>query len=378
MRGGPVWASIRVPAVAPQRWSRPEIHDGLRELERVHREVEAALALLLIGAGTDGRDSTAELARVTGTSTRTARDRVKVAVVVEKVAGAGDALMSGEVSGEHLRALATLAATSDAAELLPLACVQTPEEFAATVRRFELVRHGLDVRERQQAARGVTFFDAEHGCVGLRAVLTPVEGAELRTRLQQIADDVWRAEHPDRADITAGHGGPSLKQRLADALMLLAHGEAGSSSRPSIVVVVNAETLDADIAGTAPGSGPVDLGDVAAMVDRSDLYTAVRDSSGAILNFGRTRRYATALQRLAVIVRDGAKCAYNGCDVSHERCDVHHVKEWEHGGPTDLAFLALLCPAHHPHLHSNQLRLIRDGTRWNVIPDPSTQWDNTG
>ena len=77
------------------------------------------------------------------------------------------------------------------------------------MRRFELVRHGHDVRERQQAARGVTFFDAEHGCVGLRAVLTPVKGAELRTRLQQVADDVWRAEHPDRADITGGHGGPS-------------------------------------------------------------------------------------------------------------------------------------------------------------------------
>ena len=314
---------------------------------------------------------------MTGTSVRTARDRLKVALVVEKVAGAGDALVNGAVSGEHLRLLAPLADTPDAAELLALAVVQTPEEFMSTVRRFELVRDAHGVRERQRAARGVSFFDGEHGCVGMRAVLTPSDGAELRSRLQQIADDAWRAEHPDRAATAGGHGGPSLKQRLADALMTLSRGQAGSSSRPSIVVLVNAETLQADIAGTAAGSGPVDLSDVAGLVDRSDLYAAIRDTSGAIINFGRNRRYATALQRLAVIARDGGKCAFDGCDVSHERCEIHHVQEWEHGGCTDLVRLALLCPAHHPHLHSNRLRLIRDGTHWIVTQDPG-EWHDTG
>ena len=106
MRGGPVWVSIRVPVVAPEGWTRLEIHGGLRELERVQRELDAARALLITPSGTGGRDSAAEHARVTGTSVRTARDRLKVALVVEKVAGAGDALVNGAVSGEHLRLLA--------------------------------------------------------------------------------------------------------------------------------------------------------------------------------------------------------------------------------------------------------------------------------
>ena len=32
-------------------------------------------------------------------------------------------------------------------------------------------------------------------------------------------------------------------------------------------------------------------------------------------------------------------------------CDAHHVMGWEHGGPTDLDNLALLCRRHHGITH---------------------------
>ena len=172
--------------------------------------------------------------------------------------------------------------------------------------------------------------------------------------------------------------------------MSLVRGEpsvgAGVGSRPTIIVTVNAETLHADIAGTGPGNGPVNLSDVAELAVRADMYTAIRATSGAVLNFGRSRRLATLLQRLAVIVRDGGRCAITGCDAGHERCEVHHMIEYEHGGVTDLNNLALLCPAHHTHLHINELHLQRQNGNWTTTSnhtthptDPQqTEWADTG
>ena len=119
----------------------------------------------------------------------------------------------------------------------------------------------------------------------MRAILTAIEGAELKTRLQQITDATWRAEHPERAETLGGHGGPPLHQRLADALMKLVHGNIGGTfGKPTVIVVVDAETLEANITGTGPVSGPVPLVDVADMSDRSDLYTAIRSTKNGILN----------------------------------------------------------------------------------------------
>lgn len=380
MRGAEVWSKVSVPVVAPVGWARIDIDGGLRELERIRRGVDAASAALIAGLGTRGRDTAAAFARATGSSGRRAREQAKAAEVVEKVVGAAAALESGDVSTEHLCVLARIADVDDAAELLLLAAGQTPEDFAATVTRFELDRDGAGVRERQQAARSVRFFTAEEGCVGVRGVLTPLEGAELKARLTQIADAAWRRDHPERAEVLGDHGGRPLHVRLADALVALVRGEPGESgvsgSRPSIVVTVNAETLEAQVAGTGPGSGPVSILDAAELAGRADVYAAIRATTGVVLNFGRSRRLATSLQRLAVIVRDGGRCAYGGCDASHDRCDVHHVVEFEHGGVTDLINLALLCAAHHAYLHSNRLRLIRARGKWHVVAD--TEWADTG
>ena len=83
------------------------------------------------------------------------------------------------------------------------------------------------------------------------------------------------------------------------------------------------------------------------------------------------------MQRLAVITRDGGRCAFPGCDCSYERCDIHHTVNAAQGGHTDIDVLALLCPPHHTYLHLNKLCLIRDGTGWKVVPQP-THWQDTG
>jgi hypothetical protein len=76
------------------------------------------------------------------------------------------------------------------------------------------------------------------------------------------------------------------------------------------------------------------------------------------LEVGRTTRVVTAAQRAALAVRDGG-CAFPGCDRPPPWCDAHHLRHWLHGGPTNLANLALLCRAHHRAVHEGGWHLHR-------------------
>jgi HNH endonuclease len=77
------------------------------------------------------------------------------------------------------------------------------------------------------------------------------------------------------------------------------------------------------------------------------------------LEVGRTSRVVQPAQRVALAVRDGG-CVFPGCARPLAWCEAHHLRHWLHGGPTDLANLALLCRAHHRAVHEGGWRLARD------------------
>ncbi|WP_433508349.1 HNH endonuclease signature motif containing protein [Pseudonocardia halophobica] len=59
--------------------------------------------------------------------------------------------------------------------------------------------------------------------------------------------------------------------------------------------------------------------------------------------------------------RDGG-CAHPGCDRPPSWCEIHHLLPWEHGGPTALGNLLMLCKAHHRQIHSTDWVVrLRDG-----------------
>jgi hypothetical protein len=60
--------------------------------------------------------------------------------------------------------------------------------------------------------------------------------------------------------------------------------------------------------------------------------------------------------RLAV--RDGG-CSFPNCDRPLAWCEAHHLRHWLHGGPTDLANLALLCRTHHRAVHEGGWQIHR-------------------
>ena len=67
------------------------------------------------------------------------------------------------------------------------------------------------------------------------------------------------------------------------------------------------------------------------------------------LDVGRRTPVWTTAQRRAIVLRDGGRCRFVGCD--RRTCDVHHVWHYDDGGPTAVGNGILLCPRHHTAVH---------------------------
>lgn len=79
----------------------------------------------------------------------------------------------------------------------------------------------------------------------------------------------------------------------------------------------------------------------------------VMQGDSVILDMGRKSRLATPAQGRAVSVRD-RHCRFPGCRRKTHWCDLHHVRSWLDGGPTDVANLVLLCRRHHTLIHNSR------------------------
>ncbi len=87
---------------------------------------------------------------------------------------------------------------------------------------------------------------------------------------------------------------------------------------------------------------------------------------GAPLQIGRTRYRLTETIKKWIRMRD-AKCTFPGCTNHTPDNDTDHLTAWQHGGTTDVANLAQLCPKHHRLKHNS---------RW--IPDTATRNEPPG
>ena len=304
-------------------------------------------------------------------SAREAREATKVAEVIAIVAGAEDALANGDVTAAHLAALAPIANTSDAADLLALAAGQSPEDSPKPC-NASASRATARPGQKSNKPRGPSSSSTTNTAVSVcaryfhrwpvpssninsnrspttrGAPLIPNERRRWAGTMQSPTIDdspthssVWRTA-PVRSPIDEPPTpSPAEQTGLPSSLL----------STP---------TLEAEIVG----HGPIPFPEAADLAARADLFAAIRTTNGAILKFGRNRRLASPLQRLALIVRDGG-CSWTGCTVDYTRCDADHDPPWEQGGTTDLEYLRLMCRCgHHSHLHETGQNIRRrvDGT----------------
>ena len=87
------------------------------------------------------------------------------------------------------------------------------------------------------------------------------------------------------------------------------------------------------------------------MACEAGIIPAVLGGKSEVLDLGRTKRFHTVPQRIALNIRDGG-CTAVGCDRPPGGCHAHHDLMWSKGGPTTVDKGRLLCPRHHRLAHN--------------------------
>ena len=298
----------------------------------------------------DGEAKAAEAVRDRLRQSRgSAKRDVKLAGQLADLAGTAQALADGDITPQHAKIIAEAAEHTDVdeAELLDAAATQPTDVFGHTVREHVNERSAGDDlaerRRRQRARRELSIKQQSDGMYKLFGLFDPVAGARIETALDAAAKKIRHSEDPaNRA---------TLPQRYADALELLAtaNGAAGNPST-TLLVIAEYDAVAGRVAGAQlPDGTPVTADELVKLAVDAKVVPAIFDTPGRPLWLGRASRDANAAQRIALAARDG-RCV--GCGARHNTCEPHHEEHWEHGGPTDIDNLCLLCgPCHHTEIH---------------------------
>lgn len=221
---------------------------------------------------------------------------------------------------------------------------------------------------------------------------------EARTIVQMNADALT-----DIARLALGSSAspPSLRSATVVARIelddLLATGDLSNRAlRSGDGSAVSSDAPEGSIAdagsrrGSGPGSGssdvsnsgrsqgwatldgvdqPISAASVRELASSAGITSMILGSRGEVLDLGRSERYFSTAQRLALAERDGG-CAFPGCTRPPQYTHAHHIDWWTRDrGRTDLDNGILLCSFHHHRVHDDGWTIrVRDGRSWFIPP----------
>ncbi len=166
----------------------------------------------------------------------------------------------------------------------------------------------------------------------------------------------------------------SIGQRNHDALTaigrsVLSSGELGQHNGLPVTVIVSTslQELESAVGCAVTGGGSlVPMSDVIRMASHAHHYLVVFDKhTQEPLYLGRTKRCASAAQRIALHWRDRG-CTYPGCSVPGYGTQVHHINSWKANGQTNIDQEVLACGPHN--------RLAEQGWRVRIRTDGTVEW----
>lgn len=395
--------------VAPT-WSPAERRRFIAEADRAMTALAAARSAVLLaerdaGSWRGAGDPTFEAwrSRTSRVGLRAAGAESRRGEALQAMPAMRLAAESGEVSVEHVDAVARVAAGASVPVREALA---TPQGQARLVGMAKRMDAGRFARSAAVWAAEVDQGAVERGHQNQRAAryLHVVDGDD-GTRISGLLDHA--AGHRLRLALEAAAGRPAAdddrtgEQRRADALDALAEKvlslpETGSGAavRPHVSFIMTAETWaelrtarahQATDAASPQGLEPRDCGDAAWVRDLPtgvepvtledgtpvppsevaralcdcEITRIVTDATGVPVDLGRTARTFTREQRRAVIARDRG-CLWPDCDRPPRWCEVHHLRWWDRdGGETSVDCGALVCSFHHHEIHRLELTATR-------------------
>lgn len=341
-------------------------------------------------------NTAAWLAEQTGISEGAARGRVRIAGAVSALPEAGMALEHGELSSDHLSALARAIeevgpgpVAGAEATLVEWGRQSSARRFARRLRRWVLRQQekaGVPPDEMPRKQRRVSLGgDPVAGLGRLLAELPVDEFAIVTNVLWSLVEEQWRAER--RTDEPMPRDEPTIPQRLADALVEMASRAAGATvgdrnkARPIVAVTIDSDTLMGRLAAagraTLADGTPVPVEMARRYACEADIYPAVLGGESRPLDVGRGRRLATRHQRVAMLARSKT-CEWPGCSVPAGWCQAHHLDPWESGGGTDIDNLAWMCNGHHHLAHEGGWEVERRADGAIHVSPPLAEADDFG
>jgi hypothetical protein len=310
-----------------------------------------------------------------------------------------EAMLAGEITIDHTRAvgreLRNLPGHGSAepevekayrkscakvlAQVVPFATTHAPGETARKARDLVTAVDPAGARARRRKAaeqdHGVFLNPLEPGTSEIRAVMPTAYAEAIHQAVRMLAKD---------SRFETAEGCVTKGQRQAAALVALTLGDPGSVAEVtgpvheakinvhvSVLVPLETITSTSDACGRI-GNTPATADEVRDLIAQAALKSStirrlVTDSTGCILDAGRSHYLASDIQKLVIRLRDGY-CRFPGCNAPAERCEVDHVVPYDAGGPTDLWDLGPLCKHHHQMKTGGYWHIItshRDGTcRW--------------
>lgn len=296
------------------------------------------------------------------------------------------ALDDGAITASHVDVLTRATKQLDSAlrgdllervdALADVAVAGTVDDFDRRI-RLETKRlqsdDGMERLERQRRAVRLRSWTDADGMWNLRGRFDPVTGVRLASTLDRALQALFAEQTPsespddpiEKQQFLAAH---TLSRLLSEQVeepgdpgdaTVAGRSIGGHPGRPEFVVVIDADAESHD-GPVAEWPIPVEIPPrvLAGLAGSADVHGVVVRNGVVLhapgrLDLGRTTRLANRAQRRALrgLYRH---CAIPGCEVVFERCKIHHVIWWRHGGRTDLANLLPVCSQHHTKIHDQR------------------------
>ena len=313
-----------------------------------------------------------------GVSSKEAKQKERRAEALEQAPSLADKLETGEVTAGHADALADVTSRLDAEtkaeffghhELLADdAARRTPEEFAKNCR--DLIRsierdQGLERDQRQRRDTRLTKNIDREGMYTINARLHPELGHAIFNALDTETAKLVK-EGGDRSVDRAGVAAQALGNLVIGGHQAIRPTEAEIRLHVDETRLTN--THDTDGVCEYDDGTPIPVPSVQRLICNGHIVPIIIATDGTVLNVGRTQRIANRAQRRALRAMYST-CAFHGCDIAFNRCEIHHIEYYELGGRTDLENLIPLCSRHHHVVHDLGWTLELDEHRTLTIRD---------
>jgi len=354
----------------------------------------------------------------------TGREHVRVARALRDLPVLHGEFAAGRMGYSKIRELTRIATPATDADLAEMAGPMTAGQVERFARAYRRCARGDDGDDPEPGSALRWRQDTDTGLLHLSARLAPADAAVVLQALRAATGDLDHPhdprDHGTDADADSADGGqpgpppdrdhepdfgspqrpPRLDvpvEDLAAALTALAasylRGKISTADNADVYQVIihtspqvlaghptAAATSDEPAARPMghpawPGrchieDGPaLDSLDAQLIACQCTVSAMLHDAAGAILDVGRRSRRASAAIRRAVRERDGARCAFPGCE--SRRTDLHHIQWWSMGGQTSAENLHPLCKAHHRLVHSRGYIVTRTRGGY-TFTDPAT------